>query len=156
MGMKHDVPPGATLGKTTAAGIATLTVSTPYKGGPWSDGLPWRLDVPGLIVVSEANRREHWAKRRKRRLAQVEMLLAELWKKKHPGPAALVITMTRQGGRKMDSDNLAGSFKAVRDALAKWLGRDDGDESLRWEYRQCPGKGAKGITIEVAEVVRAA
>ncbi len=149
MGMKLDVPPGATLGKTVAASLAAM----------WQQAdkpLPWRLDVPGLIVVSEANRREHWAQRRKRRLAQVEMLLAELWKKKHPGPAALVITMTRQGGRKMDSDNLISGFKAIRDALSKWIGRDDGDESLTWNYRQFPGKGMKGITIEVAEVVRAA
>jgi len=44
-------------------------------------------------------------------------------------------------GRKIDSDNLAGGFKAVRDQVAKWCGRDD----------KCPRCGATNLSDEGVE-----
>ena len=38
----------------------------------------------------------------------------------------IVVTITRLGPRALDSDNLASSGKHVRDAIATWLGVDDG------------------------------
>ena len=52
----------------------------------------------------------------------------------------LEITLTRVGIRKMDSDNLSGSCKAIRDGIADALEIDDGDERLDWQYRQEVGK----------------
>lgn len=61
------------------------------------------------------------------------------------------ITLTRYGKRLLDDDNLAGSFKAIRDEIAKQLDRDDNPKSgLSWTYRQQVGKVyAVGILIEM-------
>jgi hypothetical protein len=63
----------------------------------------------------------------------------------------LVVRMTRYGTKKLDDDNLRGSLKTLRDCLAAWFGRDDGDESIRWAYRQRPGWVAS-VGVEVREV----
>jgi hypothetical protein len=74
-------------------------------------------------------------------------------------PAALlpklpaVVTLTRIGPRKLDSDNLAISAKAVRDALAELWGVDDGSDLYDWRYAQeSAGKGVYGVRIEVTPV----
>ena len=66
----------------------------------------------------------------------------------------LKITFTRIGARKLDSDNLAGSGKAVRDQLAKLLNVNDGDESkVTWHYAQRIGKrGEYAVEIELKPV----
>lgn len=56
-----------------------------------------------------------------------------------------IVTITRVGKRKLDSDNLARSAKAVRDAIASNFGIDDGDEGEKdsrwdWRYKQEIGK----------------
>ena len=50
----------------------------------------------------------------------------------------------------LDDDNLARSFKAVRDQVAENIGRDDGHETMRWKYDQRVG-GKYEIEIEVAD-----
>lgn len=56
----------------------------------------------------------------------------------------------------LDTDNLANSFKAVQDAIAKRMGIDDGDQSkVHWVYEQrATGKREYGleVKIEAAEV----
>jgi hypothetical protein len=53
------------------------------------------------------------------------------------------------GGRKMDSDNLVGSLKHVRDAVAEWIGVDDGSAWWAWEWPAWePGKPF-GVRIEL-------
>jgi hypothetical protein len=48
-----------------------------------------------------------------------------------------IILLTRCGPLFCDGDNLAGSFKSIRDAVCEWLGVDDGARSpVRFEYRQ--------------------
>lgn len=95
-------------------------------------------------VVSEANQREHWAVKNRRKKEQQQECFLTLCQIDRPtGP--LRITLTRRMGldalgrkntRRMDTDNLAGSFKHCADAIAKWLRRDDGDPSLTWVYDQ--------------------
>ena len=61
--------------------------------------------------------------------------------------------MVRLGGRAMDGDNLAGAFKAVRDAVATFLGVDDADPRVKWSCRQRPGgqcRCALGVSAEEA------
>jgi hypothetical protein len=60
----------------------------------------------------------------------------------------LTIVLTRIAPRKLDTDNLASGFKAVRDGIAEWLGIDDGDSRLDWQYRQRNG-GVKVYRVEV-------
>lgn len=65
------------------------------------------------------------------------------------------ITLHRPWARvPLDSDNLSGAFKGVRDEIADFLGVDDRSERLHWIYTQ--SKQSKGtlptVTIEVLPV----
>lgn len=110
-----------------------------------------------VLVVSEMNARDSWRGRHKRFASHREAVDALL----APTPALLkgvgqmlsvggkaVITLTRCGGRSLDSDNLAGGFKAVRDRLAEKLDLDDGDPRLTWEYDQVTG-GPAGTHVQI-------
>jgi hypothetical protein len=99
----------------------------------------WVVSLPGLRTQSEMNLREHWGKRNARRERQQRVTLCALRSQigNRPPPCPLVAKLTRVGPRRMDSDNAVISLKHVRDAVAKYLGVDDGDEaSVRWEYGQ--------------------
>lgn len=92
-------------------------------------------------TVSEANQREHFmAKYRRKKAQQLEMLAAlqnNLVGKLIEFPC--VVRLTRIGPKALDTDNLAGAFKHCQDAIARKLGVDDGDtEKIRWEYHQAP------------------
>lgn len=92
-----------------------------------------RFDIK---TVSEANQREHWAvKSRRKRNQQHDFSM--LWKQ-HKCFVSLPaqITFTRFACNTLDTDNLAGAFKHVQDALAKELNIDDGSPSVRWIYAQ--------------------
>jgi hypothetical protein len=92
-----------------------------------------RFDIK---TVSEANTREHWAVRNRRKKGQ-QSDFATLWRYYKPVinlPA--VVTFTRYACQAMDSDNLAGAFKGIRDQLAKEIGIDDGSEQVEFRYRQ--------------------
>ena len=95
-----------------------------------------RLTVP-VRTWSMANTRWHWAK--KARIARwqrrtTKRIVAETITGKLRLP--LRITMTRQGPRRLDDDNLAVALKHVRDGVADALGVDDGDRRLAWRCRQ--------------------
>lgn len=111
----------------------------------------WTLTLP-LAVVSEANQREFWRKRHARNREQQARIFLEwlaAFGQAKPGTPA-TITLTRLGGNRLDSDNLAGAFKHVRDALADICEVNDGSDLLTWRYAQEPG-GARGIRIEIEE-----
>lgn len=112
---------------------------------------------PGILlpvsVVSEANQREHWRKRHDRKKAQQDLALLTLNAAVSPAKASALapcgVWLTRiipTRGKVMDADNLAGSFKHVQDAVAKWLNVDDG--RLAWAYAQERGHVA-GVRVEV-------
>ena len=62
----------------------------------------------------------------------------------------LTIVLTRIGPKTLDTDNLAGGFKAVRDGIADWLGVDDGSSQLDWQYLQrSAGAGVYAVEVEV-------
>jgi len=110
--------------------------------------------VVPIRIVSEANSRDHWrvVARRKKEHAQ-----ATAWTlKAHRPPQAerLTVTLTRIGVKTLDTDNLAGGFKGTRDAVAAWLGIDDGSSRIDWRYAQRTGKTgeyAAEIHIEWSE-----
>jgi hypothetical protein len=61
----------------------------------------------------------------------------------------IAVRLVRVGGRRMDSDNLAAGYKALRDAVAAAFGRSSDSEAdgWRWEYAQEPGE--VGTRIEI-------
>lgn len=113
------------------------------------------LQLP-IRVVSEANQREHWARKAAR--AKAQRSAACLAVKGHawrvvatmgaPSRPRLVVTLTRIGVRSLDSDNLARAFKAVRDGIADALGIDDGDSRIDWRYEQRRG-GVREYAVEI-------
>ncbi len=105
------------------------------------------ITIP-LRTVSEANQREHWTKKHRRNAQQQWAVYLSLNSGDHWTAFPCAVTLTRIAPRKMDTDNLAGSFKHVQDAVAKWLGIDDGDERVSWRYEQRRGK-AKEYGVEV-------
>lgn len=115
----------------------------------------WRhvltVTVP-IRTVSEANTREHWAKKAARHKAQrggtYLMVSSRLPKQKPKGK--IRVTITRIAPRKLDGDNLAISCKHVRDGVSDALSLADDRESdyLEWVTTQERGKYAVRITIE--------
>ncbi len=114
-------------------------------------------------TISEANTRGHWAKNLK--LHQSQKLQAHVdtgWAIVKSVPmlqldTPITITITRAGGNKMDSDNLAASCKWIRDGIADALapgmlpGRADGLDRFTWKYSQRKGKRSEPkieVTLE--------
>ncbi len=103
-----------------------------------------------LRIVSTANLREHWTARGRRSATHRHTARLALRQHQVPNSGPLTITLTRIAPRNLDSDNLAISFKAVRDGVADFLGVDDGHKSLTWLYDQRkgkPGQYAAEVTI---------
>lgn len=116
-----------------------------------------------IRTVSETNQREHHMVRHRRRKAQRRStflgLLAAGRKASVDAPGVpLMVRLTRIAPRGLDTDNLGSSLKAIRDGVADWLGRDDGDPTILWEYEQRRGKPREyAVLIELfdrAEVTR--
>lgn len=113
-----------------------------------------------IRVISEANGREHWARKAARAklhrsTARVAMNLLNptfdrvydrFWL--YDDRVKLTVTLTRIAPRVLDSDNLASGFKATRDGIADWLGIDDGSPLLTWRYAQRRG-APKEYSVEV-------
>jgi hypothetical protein len=120
------------------------------------------VDVPGLRIRSAMNLREHWATRNRRgndeKLAVAVALLSLPQHVAesacvHAGP--MVVTFTRLAPRELDTDNLAGGFKACRDQVAKWLGRDDSPRGgVDWRYAQEQAKDY-GVRIHIEAISNA-
>ncbi len=103
-----------------------------------------------LQLVSEANQREHHMVKHRRKKQQQLAVHYALMAVRPTVLFPLLVTLTRVGGRKMDDDNNVSSMKACRDAVAKYLGVDDGDERrVTWAYGQRPGGKVKGCEIRM-------
>lgn len=126
------------------------TVSSVYSPMP----LEWsvRFTVP-VIVVSEANTPGHWSARHRRFQAQKRgvdaALLIQGLKAWSPPSWPVRVELTRSGGKTLDSDNLAGAFKGVQDAVAAWLKCDDGDAAKVTWHRTQEKDGPAGVTVTV-------
>jgi len=103
-------------------------------------------------VVSEANQRECWQVKNKRRAQQVNAVRLAVdryaFALRARGFNRWSVQLTRMGPRKLDGDNLQRAFKAVRDAVAASVGLDDGDARYAWTYEQQTGQ-AYGIRIRL-------
>lgn len=115
------------------------------KADPWScgpinpdmEGLPiiaWKFSLPIRTVSPNQKRREHWATQARR--AKSERAAFFLLTPRVGIGAGLIVRLTRFGKRLLDDDNLAGSFKAIRDGIADRLGVKDNDPRIKWTYAQ--------------------
>lgn len=94
-----------------------------------------------LKTISEANSHQHWRVRHRRAKGQRTIAALTLRAKAlafvRTYGASCIVTLTRLAPSKgLDSDNLAGSQKHIRDGIADALGIDDGDGRVVWRYRQ--------------------
>ena len=112
-----------------------------------------------MRLPSMANLRLHWATKAKTVKAQRSATGLALrttgrafltaWKHMDANPRLhLHCLLTRVGPRKLDDDNLAHAFKAIRDEVAGYMGVDDGSERWTWQYAQ--QKGAYAVRIRLA------
>lgn len=107
-----------------------------------------------LRLVSEANQREHWGARKRRKdnqqiTTRLELLRRMPTRKHRDALLPLNVKFTRVGGRRMDKDNNVGSFKHVQDAVAKFFGVADGDASAKWDYDQAPAKRGQPRSVRI-------
>jgi hypothetical protein len=91
--------------------------------------------------VSEANQREHWAARHRRRARQRAVVLAVLRATFGRAPAlpaghGWAVALTRIAPRRLDVDNAVSSLKACVDAVSDWCSIDDGDARFAWSFAQ--------------------
>lgn len=116
------------------------------------------VPIPGLRLVSEANAHQHWRVRQRRAKDQrnlVALVLRGTVTSYMMAVAPLVVTITRVApSRGLDSDNLAGSAKHVRDQIAAELGVDDRDDRVSWHVAQARGAWGVLIAIRAAEVTK--
>jgi hypothetical protein len=145
LGLPPLSPPAPPTSRSRHAAVATS------EPGRWAI----TLTLP-CRVVSEANERCHWAVRRRRFQEQAAALRAA-W---NASPLATItawepllpfdVTFTRIGKRKLDTDNLSGAFKGLRDSLADLFGIDDGNEAIVWDYDQRTGR-EYGVVVTIGE-----
>lgn len=125
-----------------------MTASTWVVDGDFGPG----ITVP-MRTVRGMNTREHFRTRVKRVRAEKEVIAWELVKQTRP-PIPCTCLLTRVApSNGLDDDNLAGALKSVRDAVATWLGVDDGKrEAVRYRYAQT--RGPWGVRVQFGPPVR--
>lgn len=133
---------------------ATRRRAEPVSAVVRRDGARLVLWCKGLRLESEANAHEPWQARARRARAQAAAVAAGL-AQTEPVPTPCAVTITRVGRGVLDSDNLAGSAKHVRDAVAAWLGVGDSpSDPVRWEVLQEKGEGYAVRVVVAPEAVR--
>ena len=109
------------------------------------DGPRVTVAAKGLRLDATPNARAHWtatATKRARERQVITRALAGIT----PPAGPWRVTITRIGPRPMDDDNRTAAAKGVRDAIAAWLGVDDGDSCVAWEVR---GEVARDYAVRI-------
>ena len=110
------------------------------------------MELP-IETISEANTKEHWA--RKARRVKIQRSDTYNFCRAKRGILRLVpeskitVHLIRLAPKKLDSDNLVSSFKAIRDGIADWLKIDDGSERIEWLYSQEPIKFTRAVRVDL-------
>lgn len=114
---------------------------------------PITVTIPLRLGTGQNMREHHYtkAKRVKSERHAIAWSLAALRVQCPPSTMPLLVHLVRvsPGTVKLDDDNLSGAWKAGRDQIAQWLGRDDGHDSVTWTYGQ--RKGPWGVEITISE-----
>jgi hypothetical protein len=130
----------------------SMPLLKPFAG---TEGSVLEIVVPlRLVSLSNVSQREHWTTKHKRARAQhaaIDLHL-DIGRKLFRSPPfwddGIAITMTRIGPRRFDPGNNEASLKHVQDAIASWLGIDDGSRLLTWKYEQETERGY-GVRIRI-------
>lgn len=136
-------------------GLVTETRPAQPAPPPGLDSFLLTIWVPGLVPVSKANQRNHWAAVMRREREYAAKLWAALRRVAIRWRGPLSVTFHRAGAKQLDSDNLAGAYKKLRDVVAEWLGIDDGDTTAAsWGYTQeaASARLLHGTRLTVSEV----
>lgn len=108
------------------------------------------ITIP-IRTVSALNAREHWRARTRRVKAERNATYWVLAPTRKPDmPCTVRLTRVGPTNGLDEGDNLNSAFKAVRDQIAEWLGVNDRDPRVRWEYMQRRGK-LWGVEVEFLE-----
>ena len=107
------------------------------------------VTVP-IRLVSEANQREHWAKKAKRVKGHrwAVMLHLRAQPKRKP-PLPVTVLLTRIAPRRLDDDNAISAQKGCRDSVAEWLGVNDRSPLVTWRYAQEQRSKVYAVRIEI-------
>lgn len=106
------------------------------------------IELP-IKTVAGLNAREFW-RTRATRVKGERMMTAWMVAAHKPDRFPCVVTMTRLSPGVLDSDNLQGALKAVRDGVADAFGMADNDPRIQWRYAQEKCKrGDFAVRIEV-------
>lgn len=104
-------------------------------------------------TVSEANTREHWApkaRRKKQHRALAKAVTLSMLGGRDIAGQTVAVSLLRIGQKKLDDDNLQSSFKAIRDGICDAVGIDDGDERIQFFYDQeATGKREYSVVVSV-------
>ena len=92
------------------------------------------------------NTRAHWGVKA-RKVKEQRLIVSWVLKSRTPPATISLIHLTRISPRLMDDDNSVTALKACRDAVAQWIGTDDG--KLKFMYYQ--RKGPWGVYMEIEE-----
>lgn len=112
---------------------------------------PLRFFIP-IRLGRGLNDREHPMAKHRRVKSEKEVVGWTIKTAPKPALPCTVLLTRHAPGRGLDSDNLQGSLKATRDAVAAWLGIDDAnEEKAKYEYSQQRNAGTWGLTIEIKE-----
>lgn len=101
------------------------------------------------------NDRGHWRTKHRRTKGQLGAVGLVLNTKPKPAVPCSVLLTRVAPSNGLDDDNLTGALKAVRDAVAAWLGVDDRHrDQVRYRYAQ--ERGPWGVRIEFGPPVAGA
>lgn len=106
--------------------------------------VPPNVWLVGVETRSESNKRVWQERSNRTKAARNAVMLALARTMRHVVPfaehyqagGALKIVFTRLAPHKLDPGNVSGSLKAVEDAVAQYLGANDGDARWQAEYQQ--------------------
>lgn len=104
-----------------------------------------KISLP-FRTVSTPNAREHWAAKARRSKTERNVTRHMVDYHLKARLSRYTVVLTRKGPRALDSDNLAASFKAIRDGVADAIGIDDGSDKVQWRYRQ---EKSKTYSVEI-------
>jgi hypothetical protein len=98
-----------------------------------------------MTAPSTPNLREHHMAKAKRVKAQRGAVQRNM--PKWPLGPQIIVRLTRVSPRELDSDNLQGAFKAIRDQVAAGLLVDDRSPLVAWDYHQA--KGEPEVVVQI-------
>lgn len=110
------------------------------QDGQYQPGNVTASVVVPIRTISRFNADEH-PMARARRVKRERNAVLLCWPRASV-PVPCTVHLTRIAPKRagpLDSDNLQGALKALRDEIARLLGADDGDSRLTWQYSQQVG-----------------